>query len=69
MSPRLHYMLLAIAGPEEILTEVGVVLGLIGLPRSMFDTMLRPLPTPSEGGKSKGSMLVNMLYMNQSITR
>ncbi|CAH0397451.1 unnamed protein product [Chilo suppressalis] len=54
MSPRLHYMLQAVAGPEEKLSELGVVVGILGMPRSAFDTMLRPLPTAVE--KSKASM-------------
>lgn len=49
---------MAIAGPEETLNESGTVLGIIGLPKSAFDTMLKPLPLASTGesGKSKGSM-------------
>lgn len=49
-------MLQAVAGPEEKLQELGVVVGILGMPRSCFDTMLRPLPTGGEGGKSKASM-------------
>ncbi|XP_052751724.1 uncharacterized protein LOC113523515 isoform X2 [Galleria mellonella] len=56
MTPRLHYMLQAVAGPEDKLKELGVVVGILGMPRSAFDTMLRPLPTVSEGGKSRASM-------------
>ncbi|XP_028032830.1 protein phosphatase 1 regulatory subunit 36-like [Bombyx mandarina] len=55
LTSRLQYLLLTIAGPEENFTESGIVLGIIGLPRSAFDTMLRPLPTATEG-KSKASM-------------
>lgn len=49
-------MMHAVAGPEEKLSELGIVLGIIGMPRSTFDTMLRPLPTGGETGKSKASM-------------
>lgn len=51
----------AVAGPEESLAEFGIVLGILGLPRSIFDTMLRPLPAVTEG-KSKASMLVSFEY-------
>ncbi|XP_030033554.2 protein phosphatase 1 regulatory subunit 36-like [Manduca sexta] len=66
MSSRLQYMLIAIAGEEEIFKEMGVVLGLIGLPRSAFDTMLRPLPTATETGKSKASMSSTSGYSSKS---
>ncbi|CAH0721726.1 unnamed protein product, partial [Brenthis ino] len=56
-TPRLLYMMHAVAGPEEKLSELGIVLGIIGMPRSAFDTMLRPLPTASETGKSKASVM------------
>lgn len=51
-------MMHAVAGSEENLTKLGVVLGIIGMSRSAFDTMLRPLPTGTDTGKSKASMLV-----------
>jgi hypothetical protein len=60
MSPRLHYMLQAIAGPEEKLLDLGISVGILGMPRSAFDTMLRPLPTSTDIGKSKASMLVRV---------
>ncbi|XP_046979003.1 protein phosphatase 1 regulatory subunit 36-like [Vanessa cardui] len=55
-TPRLLYLVHAVAGPEEKLSELGIALGIIGMPRSTFDTMLRPLPTASETGKSKASV-------------
>ncbi|CAF4936864.1 unnamed protein product [Pieris macdunnoughi] len=55
LTPRLHYMKEAVSGPEERLRELGIVLGIIGMHRSSFDTMLKPLPTASEG-KSKASV-------------
>lgn len=55
-------MLLAITGAEEIIRQSGVVLGIIGMPRSAFDTMLRPLPSAVEG-KSKASMLVDKRHL------
>lgn len=54
-TPRIQYMYNAIAGPEEKLNELGIPLGIIGKPRSAFDTMLRPVPTAGDG-KSKPSM-------------
>ncbi|KAL0839563.1 hypothetical protein ABMA28_016256 [Loxostege sticticalis] len=65
MSPRLHYMLQAIAGPEDKLVELGVVVGILGMPRSAFDTMLRPLPTGGEG-KSKASISSASGYNSKS---
>lgn len=59
MSPRLRYMLMAIAGGEDLLVDEGIGLGIIGQRRNAFDTMLRPLPsTEKSDGKSKGSMCV-----------
>ncbi|XP_050342113.1 protein phosphatase 1 regulatory subunit 36-like [Nymphalis io] len=55
-TPRLLYLMHAVAGPEEKLSELGIALGIIGMSRSAFDTMLRPLPTASETGKSKASV-------------
>ncbi|XP_013134589.1 PREDICTED: uncharacterized protein LOC106100312 [Papilio polytes] len=60
-SPRTLYMKRAVAGPEESLAEFGIVLGILGLPRSIFDTMLRPLPAVTEG-KSKASMSSTSSY-------
>lgn len=57
MTPRLQYMLQAVSGPEENLRNLGVVLGIVGMPRAVFDTMLKPLPVPMETtSKSKASM-------------
>ncbi|CAB3224903.1 unnamed protein product [Arctia plantaginis] len=55
MTARHQYMWQAVAGAEDVLSDLNVVLGIIGLSRSHFDTMLRPLPTGSDA-KSKGSM-------------
>lgn len=53
------YMWLAIAGPEEELVKLGVPCGILGYPRSYFDTMLRVLPTVLGDEKSRiSSMLV-----------
>lgn len=62
MTVRHQYMWHAVAGPEDVLCDRNVVLGIIGLSRSHFDTMLRPLPTSSDA-KSKGSMLVLFWYL------
>ncbi|XP_073967324.1 protein phosphatase 1 regulatory subunit 36-like [Choristoneura fumiferana] len=51
-TPRIQYMYNAVAGPEEKLNELGIPLGIIGKPRTAFDTMLRPVPTAGDG-KSK----------------
>nr|XP_034825779.1 uncharacterized protein LOC117983358 isoform X3 [Maniola hyperantus] len=67
-SPRLLYMLHAIAGSEENFSNLGIVLGIIGLQRSTFDTMLRPLPTATGGeGKSKAS-ISSRSYSSKSTT-
>ncbi|XP_026747135.1 uncharacterized protein LOC113508356 isoform X2 [Trichoplusia ni] len=52
---RLQYLHVAVSGPEEILMESHFTLGIIGMPRSGFDTMLRPV-TVSVETKSKASM-------------
>ncbi|XP_068628072.1 protein phosphatase 1 regulatory subunit 36-like [Battus philenor] len=61
-SARALYMMQAVAGPEETLSELGIVLGIIGAPRSSFDTMLKPLPTGSSKSKSKASMSSTSTY-------
>ncbi|XP_059060151.1 uncharacterized protein LOC131853309 [Achroia grisella] len=66
MTPRLHYMLQAVAGPEDKLKELDIVVGILGMPRSLFDTMLRPLPVISEGGKSRASMSSASGYSSKS---
>ncbi|KAH9640978.1 hypothetical protein HF086_015074 [Spodoptera exigua] len=55
LSTRLKYFRMVVAGTEETLEASGYTLGIIGLPRSHFDTMLRPLPPPCDL-KSKSSM-------------
>ncbi|KAL4708782.1 hypothetical protein ACJJTC_011746 [Scirpophaga incertulas] len=64
VSARLLYMLQAIAGPEEDLQKQGIVVGILGMRRSVFDTMLRPLPVASETAKSKASMSSTSGYSN-----
>ncbi|KAF9412886.1 hypothetical protein HW555_008732, partial [Spodoptera exigua] len=54
LSTRLKYFRMVVAGTEETLMASGYTLGIIGLPRSHFDTMLRPLPPPCDL-KSKSS--------------
>ncbi|XP_050671292.1 protein phosphatase 1 regulatory subunit 36-like isoform X2 [Leptidea sinapis] len=66
MSPRLHYMKGAVASSEETLSQLGIVIGIVGLPRSTFDTMLRPLPTSTESAKSKGSVHSAQSYSSKS---
>ncbi|XP_053600347.1 uncharacterized protein LOC128669493 isoform X5 [Plodia interpunctella] len=61
MTPRLDYMYQAIVGDEENLCNMGVVLGIIGMPRGGFDTMLRPIPVASETAKSKASVSTNIM--------
>ncbi|CAH0628890.1 unnamed protein product [Chrysodeixis includens] len=52
---RLEYLNIAIASPEETLMESQFSLGIIGMPRTGFDTMLRPIVISTET-KSKASM-------------
>ncbi|XP_013185512.1 protein phosphatase 1 regulatory subunit 36-like [Amyelois transitella] len=66
MTPRLQYMYQAVAGDEENLANMGVVLGIIGMPRAAFDTMLRPLPTAGETQKSKASVSSAVITGSQS---
>ncbi|XP_063379733.1 protein phosphatase 1 regulatory subunit 36-like isoform X1 [Cydia fagiglandana] len=51
MPSRLKYIHNLVAGPEERYAELGVSLGIVGLPRSNFDTMLKPLPTAEDHNK------------------
>ncbi|KAI8440219.1 hypothetical protein MSG28_001599 [Choristoneura fumiferana] len=64
-TPRIQYMYNAVAGPEEKLNELGIPLGIIGKPRTAFDTMLRPVPTAGDG-KSKPSMSSASGYSTRS---
>ncbi|XP_026747133.1 protein phosphatase 1 regulatory subunit 36-like [Trichoplusia ni] len=57
LSSRLHYFHLVISAPEENLMTADMTVGIIGMPRALFDTMLRPIhQTPYEGPKSKVSV-------------
>ncbi|XP_075972436.1 protein phosphatase 1 regulatory subunit 36-like [Anticarsia gemmatalis] len=67
MTTRLQYLWLAVAGKEEYLLKSMVVLGIIGMPRSSFDTMLRPLPQATTEGKSKASVGSRSGYTSQSV--
>ncbi|CAG4940757.1 unnamed protein product [Colias eurytheme] len=69
ISPRIMYMKEAVAGPEERLVELGIVLGIIGMHRSAFDTMLKPLPTSTEIGKSKASVSSASYASKSSVSR
>ncbi|XP_049865493.1 protein phosphatase 1 regulatory subunit 36-like [Pectinophora gossypiella] len=55
LTPRLRYMLMAIGGPEEDLVEMGVTVGILGISRSCFDTMLHVLPTVLDSHKKSKS--------------
>ncbi|CAK1578357.1 unnamed protein product [Parnassius mnemosyne] len=68
LPPRQAYMMQTIAGPEESLVELGIVLGIIGLSRSKFDTMLRPLPTVTDTAKSKVSMSSVSIHSSKSLS-
>lgn len=62
LTPRLRYLYLAVAGPEEDMAAEGIIVGVIGMSRTRFDSMLRPLPqTPTAtDGRSKSTMLVDI---------
>nr|XP_032512115.1 protein phosphatase 1 regulatory subunit 36-like [Danaus plexippus plexippus] len=66
LNPRILYMLQAVAGPEENLSELGIVLGIIGMPRNVFDTMLRPIPTGGDTSKSRASVSTQSYGSNKS---
>ncbi|XP_052738073.1 protein phosphatase 1 regulatory subunit 36-like [Bicyclus anynana] len=66
-TPRLLYMMESLAGPEENFSKLGIVLGILGMPRSIYDTMLRPLPTATTEGKSKAS-ISSRSYSSKSTT-
>uniref|UniRef100_A0A2A4JB42 Uncharacterized protein n=1 Tax=Heliothis virescens TaxID=7102 RepID=A0A2A4JB42_HELVI len=53
LTPRLRYLRLAIANPEEDMAMEDVIIGIIGMPRTRFDTMLRILPTLAPDSRSK----------------
>ncbi|CAH0669054.1 unnamed protein product [Spodoptera exigua] len=66
VSTRLDYLYLIVAGPEEKLFELNMSVGLIGLQRSLFDTMLRPiLGQPTE--KSKASVMSSKSMQRKSV--
>lgn len=57
MTSRLNFLNIAVAESEEKFNDAGVTLGIFSMPRSMFDTMLRPIPTGGDSkSKSKASM-------------
>lgn len=54
LTPRLLFFYHAIAAPEEIMADNNVSIGIIGMARTKFDTMLRILPpAPATDGKSR----------------
>ncbi|KAH9640988.1 hypothetical protein HF086_015084 [Spodoptera exigua] len=66
ISTRLDYLYLIVAGPEEKLFELNMSVGLIGLQRSLFDTMLRPIiGQPTE--KSKASVMSSKSMQRKSV--
>ncbi|XP_047989800.1 protein phosphatase 1 regulatory subunit 36-like isoform X2 [Leguminivora glycinivorella] len=71
MPLRLKYIYNIVAGPEEKYSTLGVSLGIVGMPRTSFDTMLKPLPT-AEDAKSKkslGSMSSGSAKSNSSLKK
>ncbi|KAJ8726989.1 hypothetical protein PYW08_015386 [Mythimna loreyi] len=57
--PRLFYLYLIVAGPEEALLKAKITVGLIGMRRSLFDTMLHPINIAVLGEKSVSSKAQN----------
>ncbi|GBP33192.1 hypothetical protein EVAR_14873_1 [Eumeta japonica] len=58
ITSRLDYMLTAIGSPEEELRKKSVFVGILGAERSLYDTMLRPIPIQTtESSRSKISVL------------
>ncbi|CAH1635190.1 unnamed protein product [Spodoptera littoralis] len=67
LSPRLKYLYTYVAGTEEALVNSGLTLGIIGLPRAQFDTMLRLLPPPPPCElKSKSLLLLQSPVTSRS---
>ncbi|XP_035431509.2 protein phosphatase 1 regulatory subunit 36 isoform X2 [Spodoptera frugiperda] len=56
LSTRLDFLHLVVSGPEEKLLESNMSVGLIGMPRSLFDIMLRPIVGQTTE-KSKASVM------------
>ncbi|PZC82030.1 uncharacterized protein LOC110372350 [Helicoverpa armigera] len=65
ISSRLKYLRLLVSGPEESMMESAVTLGIIGLPRTQFDTMLRPISLSTEA-KSKASIASQSAHSSKS---
>lgn len=58
LPPRLQYMRVALASQEEDLKTNDVTLGILGMPRSKFDTILQPIMDSEEAGGTRSSMFV-----------
>ncbi|XP_050561572.1 protein phosphatase 1 regulatory subunit 36 [Spodoptera frugiperda] len=66
LSPRLKYLYTIVAGTEEDLANSNLTLGIIGLPRVQFDTILRLLPPPYDlNSKSSISLQSSRSYMKK----
>ncbi|XP_021184641.3 uncharacterized protein LOC110372339 [Helicoverpa armigera] len=69
LTTRLKYLRLAVAGPEEQMATESVIIGIIGMPRARFDTMLRILPTLTPEQKSKSTVLMSRSKQVSSVTK
>ncbi|KAJ8725015.1 hypothetical protein PYW07_015973 [Mythimna separata] len=56
ITTRLNFFRLVVACPEEQLMAANITLGIIGMLRNKFDTMLRPIPQATSDGKARSSV-------------
>ncbi|XP_049865494.1 protein phosphatase 1 regulatory subunit 36-like [Pectinophora gossypiella] len=65
LTPRLRYLKYAVSGPEDTYKNERIVVGILGLPRADFDTVLNPLPNvPDTCNKSTTSVNNDVLHMS-----
>ncbi|XP_022829588.1 protein phosphatase 1 regulatory subunit 36-like [Spodoptera litura] len=66
LSTRLEFLYLVVSGSEEKLLESNISVGLIGMPRALFDTMLRPIVGQTTE-KSKASVMSSKSMARKSV--
>ncbi|XP_022829621.1 protein phosphatase 1 regulatory subunit 36-like [Spodoptera litura] len=69
LTPRLEFLRMILAGSDKDLVENNIIVGIIGMPRDLFDIMLRFLPPTSSQDKSKSGVIPKMSAAKATASR
>ncbi|CAH1635189.1 unnamed protein product [Spodoptera littoralis] len=69
LTPRLEFLRMVLAGSDKDLVENNIIVGIIGMPRDLFDIMLRFLPPTSTNDKSKSGVIPRMSAAKATASR